>query len=131
MPESIFMKLGMYIMVPEPIWTAYFINPSHQSVCLYVYPPITRQQLSKQVPMTMNTRNNRRTVGHIVFCTVRVISKESLWVCLCTHNFSIYTAEAVVWRLPELSDSEIWSWVPWELEPRITVLGRAGSNLLD
>jgi hypothetical protein len=37
-PEPIFMKLGMYIMAPEPISTAYYINPSHQSVCLYVYP---------------------------------------------------------------------------------------------
>jgi hypothetical protein len=32
-----YMKLGMYIMTPEPISTAYFINPSHQSVCTYVY----------------------------------------------------------------------------------------------
>jgi hypothetical protein len=38
MPEAIFMKLCMYIMSPEPISTAYFINPSHQSVCLHVYP---------------------------------------------------------------------------------------------
>jgi hypothetical protein len=30
------MKLGMYIMAPEPISTAYVINPSHQSVCIYV-----------------------------------------------------------------------------------------------
>jgi hypothetical protein len=37
MPEPIFMKLGMYVMVPEPISAAYFINPTHQSVCLYVY----------------------------------------------------------------------------------------------
>jgi hypothetical protein len=34
--EPIFMKLGMYIMAPELISTTYFINPSHQSVCLYV-----------------------------------------------------------------------------------------------
>jgi hypothetical protein len=38
MPEPVFMKLGMCIMAPEPISTSYFINPSHQSVCLYVYP---------------------------------------------------------------------------------------------
>jgi hypothetical protein len=31
MPEPIF----MYIVKTEPIWTVYFINPSHQSVCLY------------------------------------------------------------------------------------------------
>jgi hypothetical protein len=39
MPEPIFMKLGMCIMAPEPISTVYFINPFHQSVCLYLYPP--------------------------------------------------------------------------------------------
>jgi hypothetical protein len=38
MPEPIFMKLGMYIMAPKPILMAYFINPAHQPVCLYVYP---------------------------------------------------------------------------------------------
>jgi hypothetical protein len=40
MLEPIFMKLGMYITAPEPISTAYFINPSHHSVCLYVYPSV-------------------------------------------------------------------------------------------
>jgi hypothetical protein len=39
MPEPIFMKLGMYVMEPESISTAYFINLSHQSMCLYVYIP--------------------------------------------------------------------------------------------
>jgi hypothetical protein len=33
MAESIFMKLGIYIVAPELISAAYFINPSHQSVC--------------------------------------------------------------------------------------------------
>jgi hypothetical protein len=32
MPEPIFVKLGM---VTEPIWTAYFMNATHQYVCLY------------------------------------------------------------------------------------------------
>jgi hypothetical protein len=36
--EPVFMKLVMYIVTPESISVAYFINPSHQSVCLYVYP---------------------------------------------------------------------------------------------
>jgi hypothetical protein len=31
-----FMKLGMYIMAPEPISTANFINPSHQSASVCV-----------------------------------------------------------------------------------------------
>jgi hypothetical protein len=40
MPEPILKKHCIYIykMAPEPISKAYFINPSHQSVCLYVYP---------------------------------------------------------------------------------------------
>jgi hypothetical protein len=40
MPELIFMKISMCIMAPEHISAAYFINPSHQSVCLHVYPAI-------------------------------------------------------------------------------------------
>jgi hypothetical protein len=44
-------------MAPEPISTAYFINPSHQSVCLYVYPPIVaRQQLGKNRPIVARQR---------------------------------------------------------------------------
>jgi hypothetical protein len=56
MPESVFMKLDMCIMAPEPISVAYLINPSHQFVCLYLYPPIVaRQQLSKNITAAMNT----------------------------------------------------------------------------
>jgi hypothetical protein len=39
----------MYIIEPEPVSTAYFINPSHRSVCLYVYPLIiATQRLGKK-----------------------------------------------------------------------------------
>jgi hypothetical protein len=38
MAEPIFTKLGMYIMAPELISTAYFINPFHQTLWLNVYP---------------------------------------------------------------------------------------------
>jgi hypothetical protein len=89
MAEPIFMKLGMYIMAPEPILKAYFINPSHQSVCLYVYPFIidrqrlgknplivARQRLSKNVPAVMNARNNRLIVGRVVFYAVCVVSSK-------------------------------------------------------
>jgi hypothetical protein len=70
-------------MAPEPISTAYFINPSHQSVCLYVHPSIVaRQKLGKHVPAETYIRNNRRIVRGVVFYTVRVVSKKILWVCL-------------------------------------------------
>jgi hypothetical protein len=73
MPEPVFMKLGMHIMAPEVISMAYFINTSHQSVCIYVYPLIVaRQRLVKHIPTGANTRNNRRIVGHVCLC-----------VCLC------------------------------------------------
>jgi hypothetical protein len=81
MPYPIFIKLGKHIMAPEPISMAYFLNPSHQSVCLsvcvsllslpgkgsvkYIPPFVTRQRLSKHVPVATNTLNNRINVGHV------------------------------------------------------------------
>jgi hypothetical protein len=57
MPEQIFMKLGVYIMTPEPISSGYFINPSHHCVCLYVHPPIVaRQRHNKNVTAATNTQ---------------------------------------------------------------------------
>jgi hypothetical protein len=56
MPEPVFMKIGVYIMTSEPISTVYFIIPSYQSTCLYVYPPIVaRQRLVKNATMETNT----------------------------------------------------------------------------
>jgi hypothetical protein len=56
MAEPILMKLGMYIMTPEPTSTGCFINPFHQSVCLYIQPIITvRQRPGKNVTATTNT----------------------------------------------------------------------------
>jgi hypothetical protein len=77
MAEPIFMKLSMFNMAPESISTAYFINPSHQSLCLYVYLfVVARQLFGKHVTAEMNTRNNIIIVGRDVFCGVRVVSKK-------------------------------------------------------
>jgi hypothetical protein len=79
LPEPLFMKLGTYIMAPEPISAAYFINPSRQSVSVYVsllslldkgyvkcIPPFSaRQRHGKHVPAARNTRNNRRILGRV------------------------------------------------------------------
>jgi hypothetical protein len=75
MSEPMCMKLGMHIMTPDPISTAYFINPSHQSVCLYPL-IITKQRLGGKVTAARNTRENRRTFRCIFFYAVCVISKE-------------------------------------------------------
>jgi hypothetical protein len=45
---------------------------------------VARLLLGRHVPAATNTRNNRRIVGGVVFYAVLVVSKESLWVCLCT-----------------------------------------------
>jgi hypothetical protein len=76
MPEPIFMKLGMYIMAPEPISTVYFINPSHQSVCLFVYPRIAAgQRLGKNPPIVDRQRLGKKvTVG-----TNTHVSIEEFW----------------------------------------------------
>jgi hypothetical protein len=114
---------------PYP-WCTSLIPPV--SLCLYVYPSIVaRQRVGKFVPAAKNTRNNRRIVGRVVFCTVGVVPKESVWVCLRIPSFSIRIAEAVIWTLPKPSDSKIWSWVPWDSEPRTTVLARASNRLVD
>jgi hypothetical protein len=84
MPEPNFMKLATYIMAPAPI----FINPSHLSVGLYVYPIVARQRLGKDVLAAM----------------------KNCWMGVFTEN-------------------KIWSWVPWDSEPRITVLARTSINL--
>jgi hypothetical protein len=86
MPEPVFMQLGTYVMAPEPIPVAYFINTSHQSLCLCVsllslvskgsikrIPPfIAKQRLGKHIPAAKYTRNNRKIVGCVWLC-----------ICLC------------------------------------------------
>jgi hypothetical protein len=59
-------------MTPEPISTAYFINPSNQSVCLCVYPLIVaRQQLGKNVTAAKNTYvKNIRIVRRVILYVI-------------------------------------------------------------
>jgi hypothetical protein len=68
-------NLVMYITTRKPISTAFFMNPSHQSVCLYVHLPIVATQwLDENVPVATNTQAIRERV---VFYAVRVLSKET------------------------------------------------------
>jgi hypothetical protein len=68
MADPIIMKLGMHIMAPGPISTAYFINPSHQSVCLYVYLPIVAgQQFGKNVTAATNTHATIEELLEVLF----------------------------------------------------------------
>jgi hypothetical protein len=77
MAKPVVMKLVTYVLTPDFISTAYFINPSHQSACLYAYSHITaRKRLGKNVTAATNTRNSR-IVWCVVFYAVRVVWKES------------------------------------------------------
>jgi hypothetical protein len=69
MPEPFFMKLGTYIIAPEPISTAYFINPSHQSVCLCMYSLIVaRQRIGNNVAVATNTHATIEELLGTSFC---------------------------------------------------------------
>jgi hypothetical protein len=46
MSEPDFIKSSVYVTAPEPMSAAYFINPSRQSVCLYVYLIVARLRLA-------------------------------------------------------------------------------------
>jgi hypothetical protein len=83
--EPIFMKLGMYIMAPEPISTEYIINPSHQPVCLYVYPTIVaRQWIGKKVTGTVNIHATIEQLLDAPFCILcRIKGKYAI---SCSQN---------------------------------------------
>jgi hypothetical protein len=89
------MKLRLYNMAPDPVSTAYFKNSSNQSLRLWPFPlSFLGSCLVKYIPLfvlgngSLNTfprlwiRNNRRTVGRFIFCAVRSISKDTLWIYL-------------------------------------------------
>jgi hypothetical protein len=71
MLETIFMKLGMYIMTPGPISAAYLINPSHQSasVCVSLL-SLLGNGSGKSFPWKLGI------IGGNVFYAVRVVSKK-------------------------------------------------------
>jgi hypothetical protein len=74
-------------MAPEPISAVYFINP-HESVCLYVYPPIiARQWLDKNATnahatieelldesFSVQSMSNQRKAGDYFFQELCVIT---------------------------------------------------------
>jgi hypothetical protein len=63
------MKIGMYITAPDPISTVYFINPSHMSVCMSVYPPILLDNsLVKTLPRRRINMKNRIILGSYFLC---------------------------------------------------------------
>jgi hypothetical protein len=112
MPEPIFMKLHMYIMAPEPIWTAYFVNLSQQSVCLYVYPP----------PVLLGNGLVNMFPQQRIHITVEEFLDTSFSIPSMSYQRRVCGSVCV---------SQILVYVLWDSEPSITVLARASRNLLD
>jgi hypothetical protein len=86
------MKLGKYIIAPEPISTLYLINPSLRSVFLYVYLPIVaRQQFDKNVTATTNRiKESRRLVLPRTFDLLILNRNQLRWVVgLLTGHFHL------------------------------------------
>jgi hypothetical protein len=54
MPETVFMKLCMYIMAPESLSAVYFINPFHQFVSVCASPTFAWERLGKNVTAATN-----------------------------------------------------------------------------
>jgi hypothetical protein len=55
-PEPVVMEFDVYIIAPETISTAYFIYPSYQSACMYMYSSnVARQRLTKYITASTNT----------------------------------------------------------------------------
>jgi hypothetical protein len=84
MPEPIFMKFSLYVMTPEPVSTANFINLSvYMSACVCLLSLlgkrsvncvpsfIARQRHGKHVPVATNMRSSRIIVGPMC-----------LWLCI-------------------------------------------------
>jgi hypothetical protein len=92
------MKLGTYIMALEPISAAYFINPSHQSECLYVYHTFAaRQRLRKNVTAATNTREKlEKIVGRVDFHAVHLISQECRLLVLPRTSYYIFVHEFLI-----------------------------------
>jgi hypothetical protein len=51
-------------------------------VCMFSFLSLLGNSSAKTLPR-QQIRNNRKIIGRIIFCAVRVISKENLWVYLC------------------------------------------------
>jgi hypothetical protein len=99
----------IYIMAPESILAAYFLNPSHQSVSICVPPIVARQQLGKNI----TAATNRTVFGCGVFYEVHVKSKESRRLVPCRICHCLYGLGSAV-PLPPLR---------WTSQHNIATLG--------
>jgi hypothetical protein len=90
-------KLPTYIKPPEPISTAYFINSSLLSECLYAYPCIfARQRIGKKLPWHRAHKKQQDCWTRLLYA-VRAVSKESRQLVLSrTSSLFIFVSFSFV-----------------------------------
>jgi hypothetical protein len=87
------MKLGMYIMAPDPISTKNFINSFHEFLCLHVY--VARQRIGVNVTAATNTHATIEELLDAFFYATRIVSKESRRFILPKASFRSLLCDAV------------------------------------
>jgi hypothetical protein len=87
------MKLGTYIMASEPISMTYFINPSHQSMCLYVYSPIVARQWLGKLLKRQRTHTWKNNFWRCWFLYGPCHIKRQLTI-ISSQNYSRVEAES-------------------------------------
>jgi hypothetical protein len=101
--EPIWMTLGMYILASEPISVAYFKNPSHQSVCLYVCSPIVAKNKFQQqrsiagVSFSMRSMSYQRKIDDYFFPEL-LVWLLSMISCLVCWYMSLNKGNDQIWR---------------------------------
>jgi hypothetical protein len=78
----------MYVMALNSVSKAYFINPSHQPVCLYVYPfTVARQSTVNFILSVVARQRFCKHVLHDNECskTISTVEHLCLFISLCVH----------------------------------------------
>jgi hypothetical protein len=88
---NFWMKLCVYIMARGPTSTAYFLKPSHQSVCLYAHPSVVaRKWLGKNLTAAINTHAKIEYILDAPF-SMRSVSYQGRYSFSSSQNFLLHT----------------------------------------
>lgn len=137
--ESLNPKPNSYYVIP--VYTVTHLSMMHCNIILSFIPTSPKQIF----PFKLNNHNFLCTLTSpmCVICPAHLLildkitpgtlgeKYELLRPSLCTQTWSSREGGPPVWRFPRLSGSKIWSSVPRESEPRITVLVKTSTNFPD
>jgi hypothetical protein len=93
--------------------------PPISILCLYVYPPsaLLGKDFGMCLPSLYLATNicNNRIVGNVVFYAVRVVSKESLWVCLSILLSLLGNGSVNMFQRQQRQNMFLLEWQPLEM----------------